>query len=76
VQKDVPKIEASRVDSGAQSIARTSEIECFKCGGRGHMRHECPNEKRVLLIIDGYASTSDEEAVSDTSGENLKKLKR
>ena len=33
------------------------------------MRRECPNEKRVLLTRDGYASASDEEAVSDTSGE-------
>ena len=31
------------------------------------MRRECPNEKRVLLTSDGYASASDEEAISDTS---------
>ena len=39
------------------------------------MKRECPNEKRVLLTRDGYASASDEEAVSDTSSENLRMLK-
>jgi hypothetical protein len=33
------------------------------------MRRECPNDKRVLLTRDGYASASDEEAISDTSNE-------
>jgi hypothetical protein len=33
------------------------------------MRRECPNEKGVVLTRDGYASASDEEAVSDTSSE-------
>ena len=36
------------------------------------MKRECPNEKRVLLTRDGYASASDEEAVSDTSSEKSK----
>ena len=36
------------------------------------MKCECPNEKRVLLTRDGYASASDEEAVSDTSSEKSK----
>ena len=31
------------------------------------MRRECTNEKSVLHTRDGYASASDEEAVSDTS---------
>ena len=69
VQKDASKSGLSRVDSSVQSTTRTSDIECFKCGGRGHMKRECPNEKRVLLTRDGYASASDEEAVSDTSSE-------
>ena len=67
VQKDASKSGLSKFNSSAQSTTRTSNIECFKCGGRGHMRRECPNEKRVLLTRDGYASASDEEAVSDTS---------
>ena len=36
------------------------------------MKRECPNEKRVLLTRDGYASASGEEAVSDTSSEKSK----
>ena len=71
VQKDASKSGLSMVDSSAQSTGRTSDIECFKCGGRGHMKSECPNEKRVLLTRDGYASASDEEAVSDTSSEKF-----
>ena len=34
------------------------------------MKRGCPNEKRVLLTGDGYAS--DEEVVSDTSSEKSK----
>nr|XP_020165395.1 protein PRRC2C-like [Aegilops tauschii subsp. strangulata] len=76
VQKDASKLGLSRVDSSAQSTTHTSDIECFKCGGRGHMKRECPNEKRVLLTKDGYASASDEEVVSDTSSEKSEDVEK
>ena len=76
VQKDAPNSGLSRVDSSVQSTTRTSDIECFKCGGRGHMKRECPNEKRVLLTKDGYTSASDEEVVSDTSSEKYEDVEK
>ena len=43
--------EASKsvVSKAASSTQSSSKIECFTCGGRGHMRRECPNAKRVML---------------------------
>jgi hypothetical protein len=43
------------------STQSTANIECFTCGGRGHMKRDCPNRKRVMLTHDGYVSASDVE---------------
>ena len=56
---------ASRADSSAQSVMRTSEIVCYTCGGRGHKRIDCPNKKRVLLVNDGYVSEDKIDSESD-----------
>lgn len=48
--------EATRADSSAFYSARTSNIECFKCKGRGHMNKDCPNVKTMLLTHAGYAT--------------------
>lgn len=40
------------------------------------MRYEFPNEKRVFLTRDGYASASDEDAVSDTSSEKFEDVEK
>ena len=55
--------------SKAASTRSTAGIECFTCGGRGHLRHDCPNTKRVMLTQDGYVSASDDEKVADPSSE-------
>ena len=55
--------------SKAASSQSTAHIECFTCGGRGHMRCECPNAKRVMLTQDGYISASDEEKADEPSSE-------
>lgn len=51
--------EASKSDSSAFSTARTRDIECYKCKGRGHMKKDCLNSRQVLLVQEGYASESD-----------------
>ena len=40
------------------------------------MKRECPNEKRVLLTKDGYASASDKEVISDTSSEKSEDVEK
>ena len=50
--------------------ARSSEIKCFKCLGRGHIASQCPTKKTMLLKEDGeiisessskFAPSSDED---------------
>jgi hypothetical protein len=44
------------------STARSSEIQCFKCGGRGNVIRECPNNHTILVNDNGeYESASEEE---------------
>ena len=41
---------------------RASEQACFKCGGRGHIMRNCPNQKKVLFSQQNcYESFEDEE---------------
>jgi hypothetical protein len=40
--------------SKTASSQSTANMECFNCGGRGHMKCDCPNRKRVMLTHDGY----------------------
>jgi hypothetical protein len=61
--------------STAAAQNKTSNIECFKCGGHGHKQAECPNRRVILALADGsYDSQSEEEDVNhDTNihDENL-----
>jgi hypothetical protein len=44
------------------STAKSSGIQCFKCGGRGHVIKECPNNRTILVNDQGeYESASEEE---------------
>ncbi|KAK1613578.1 hypothetical protein QYE76_019095 [Lolium multiflorum] len=63
LHKEAPKSGMSRESSNQSS----SRIECFTCGGRGHMRRDCPNAKKILLTQDGYISASDEEEDTDAT---------
>ncbi|XP_059291460.1 uncharacterized protein LOC132044941 [Lycium ferocissimum] len=39
----------------------SSFIQCYKCHGRGHMMHECPNRRNILMKEDGeYESEKSE----------------
>ena len=63
------EVSPSKVESSRASNSRSSDIVCFKCGGRGHKKFECPNERRVLLTEEGYMSASDGEKNADPSSE-------
>jgi hypothetical protein len=53
--------------SKTTSTQSTANIECFTCGGRGHIKRDCPNRKRVMLTHDGYVSASDDEKANASS---------
>jgi hypothetical protein len=55
--------------SKTASMQSTTNIESFTCGGRGHMKRDCPNRKRVMLTHDGYVSASDNEKGDASSSE-------
>ena len=52
--------EVSHVSSNASS-SHHHNIICHKCGGRGHMKHECSNQQRVILVDAEYISESEDE---------------
>ena len=43
---------------------RSRDMECFKCGGRGHWKRDCPNQKKVFFssATDGFESVVDDSA--------------
>jgi hypothetical protein len=53
---------AASTSTSVGSTAKSSGIQCFKCGGRGHVIKECPNNRVILVTDDGeYTSASEEE---------------
>jgi hypothetical protein len=54
---------AASTSTSLGSTAKSSGIQCFKCGGRGHVIKECPNNRVIIVNDDGeYTSASEEEA--------------
>jgi len=52
------------------STAKTSGIQCFKCGGRGHVTRECPNNRTIIVNDQGeYESASEEEQEAMDGGQ-------
>jgi len=66
-QKEAPQPAATNT----HSTASYRDITCFKCGGRGHMLRNCPNDRRVLLTKEGYMSASDEVVVNEAAPEEI-----
>ena len=44
---------AAPSSSSIGSTGKTSEIECFTCKGRGHMKKDCPNKRTMLITANG-----------------------
>jgi len=66
-EKSKPAISSS---TSMTSTAKTSGIQCFKCGGRGHVIRECPNNRTIIVNDQGqYESASDEEQEVIDGGE-------
>jgi hypothetical protein len=61
---------ATSTSTSVGSIAKSREIQCFKCGGHGHIIKECPNS-RVIIVNDSgeYESASEEEVVEQNADE-------
>jgi hypothetical protein len=54
---------ASSTSTSVGSTTKSSGIQCFKCGGHGHVIKECPNNRVILMNDDGeYTLASEEEA--------------
>ena len=52
------------------STSKSSGIQCFKCGGHGHVSRECPNNRVVIVNDSGeFESASEEEAEEEHVGE-------
>jgi hypothetical protein len=52
------------------STEKSSGIQCFKCGGRGHVIKECPNNRTILVNDQGeYESASEEEQEAFNEGQ-------
>ena len=50
---------------------RTRDVECYKCGGRGHLKRDCPNVKKVYFssLKHDYESQDDSDAESNPSSD-------
>ena len=42
------------------STAKSSGIQCFKCGGHGHVIKECPNNRVIIVNGNGEYESSNE----------------
>jgi hypothetical protein len=52
------------------STTKSSGIQYFKCGGRGHVIKECPNNRTILVNDQGeYESASEEEQEAFDEGQ-------
>jgi hypothetical protein len=51
------------------STTKSSEIQCFNCGGRCHVIRECPNNRTIIINDKGdYESVSEEEQEVNDEG--------
>jgi len=65
--------EKSKSANSMSSSTKSSGIQCFKCGGHGHVAREYPNNRTIIVNDQGeYESTSEVEEKSEEEN-NLEK---
>ncbi|KAK5769941.1 hypothetical protein PVK06_049856 [Gossypium arboreum] len=61
IKANKPIAESSKGKAPESSTARSRDIKCFKCLGRGHIASQCPNRRTMVIRADGEIETEDEE---------------
>jgi hypothetical protein len=56
---------AASTSTSVGSTAKSSGIQCFKCGGRGHVIKECPNNRVIIVNDNGEFESASEEEVEE-----------
>ncbi|KAL4360540.1 hypothetical protein GQ457_04G019860 [Hibiscus cannabinus] len=59
--RNVKPIAETKKGKGTTMPARSRDIQCFKCLGRGHIASQCPNRNTMLLRDDGEVESEQEE---------------
>jgi hypothetical protein len=67
VGKPILQVPAKKLDSAAPSSGHTSNIQCHRCHGLGHMKRDCPSQWTYIATDAGYISALDVEDDDDTS---------
>ncbi|KAH0657921.1 hypothetical protein KY289_026669 [Solanum tuberosum] len=66
------KVEEGGKTFNPKSSKPSSSIQCHKCHGRGHMMHECPSRRNILLRENGDYESEKSEGEED-EGEGVSK---
>ncbi|KAL4291907.1 hypothetical protein GQ457_14G013620 [Hibiscus cannabinus] len=59
--RNVKPIAETNKGKGTTMSARSRDVQCFKCLGRGHIASQCPNRNTMLLRDDGEVESEQEE---------------
>ncbi|KAL4303483.1 hypothetical protein GQ457_10G011030 [Hibiscus cannabinus] len=59
--RNVKPIAETNKGKGTTMPARSRDVQCFKCLGRGHIASQCPNRNTMLLRDDGELESEQEE---------------
>ncbi|KAL4291456.1 hypothetical protein GQ457_14G014350 [Hibiscus cannabinus] len=59
--RNVKPIAETNKGKGTTMPARSRDVQCFKCLGRGHIASQCPNRNTMLLRDDGEVESEQEE---------------